>query len=191
MTGSCTVDLSRRSLLVGLGASALTAASAPAFANAPAIMRGAGDYRSVSLISKRTAERLSCVYWADGEYIPEALAAVDHLMRDWRQNLVKPISVKAIDIIAATHLLLDTSEPFEVVSGYRSERTNAMLRRSNRGVARQSYHVKAMAADLKIASRSSRKVAAAAMSLGAGGVGRYSRSQFTHIDCGPVRVWGR
>ena len=158
---------------------------------APALAKGAGNYRAVSLINNRTAERLNTVYWVEGEYIPEAMEAVNYIMRDWRQSLVKRIDPRTIDIIAATHNLLDCSEPFEVVSGYRSPQTNAMLRSRSRGVARKSYHTKGMACDLKLQTRSVWQVSSAAKSLAAGGVGRYRRSNFTHVDSGPVRDWGR
>lgn len=182
----------RRMLLCGLAAGiAVGAAPTTGFSAAPAVLRGTGNYRSLSIVNNRTAETAKCVYWADGDYIPDALGVFDHILRDWRLDLVVPISRKTIDILAATHVLLDTSEPFEVVSGYRSPQTNSMLRRMNRGVAKNSYHTRAMAVDVSLKSRSPRRVAAAAISLNAGGVGKYSRSQFTHVDCGPQRVWGR
>jgi uncharacterized protein YcbK (DUF882 family) len=181
--------MSRRAFLGGM-ALGVTVAS-PALAAAPAILRNAGNFRGLSLVNGHTAERLNCVYWIDGEYVPEALEAFNYILRDWRENLVVPIDPQTIDIMAATHGLLGCSEPFEVVSGYRCPKTNAMLRGSGRGVARNSYHMKGMAVDIGIRSRSVAEVASAAKSLGAGGVGRYSRSAFTHVDSGPVREWGR
>lgn len=172
-------------------AAASCALSAGAAVAAPSIIRGAGNVRVLRLDNPRTGDRLSAVYWADGEYIPDVLAEVDFLMRDWRLDLKKKISPNTIDIIAATHRLLDTSEPFTVYSGYRSPQTNNMLRRKSRAVARDSYHVKGMAADLHMKGRSVRQIASAARSLGAGGVGRYSRSDFVHVDSGPARDWGR
>lgn len=157
----------------------------------PSIIRGAGNVRLLKLDNPRTGDRLSAVYWADGEYIPDVLAEVDFLMRDWRLDLKKKISPSTIDIIAATHRLLDTNEPFTLYSGYRSPQTNMMLRRKSRAVARDSYHVKGMAADLHMKGRSVGQIASAAKSLGAGGVGRYSRSDFVHVDSGPLRQWGR
>ena len=92
--------------------------------------------------------------------------------------------------LRAAHARLDVDEPFEVVSGYRSPQTNAAMRQRSSGVARNSYHTRAMAVDVKLKNRSVRQIAGAAESLGAGGVGRYSRSNFVHMDCGPVRTWG-
>jgi uncharacterized protein YcbK (DUF882 family) len=182
--------ISRRAFLGGI-AIGVTAASS-AFGAAPAILRGAGAFRALSLVNAHTAERLNCVYWIEGQYVPEALEAFNYILRDWRQELIKPIDPRTIDIMAATHKLLECDEPFDVVSGYRSPKTNAMLRaQGGGGVAQRSYHLKGMAVDISCGSRTVYQVASAARSLGAGGVGRYSRSDFTHVDTGPVREWGR
>jgi uncharacterized protein YcbK (DUF882 family) len=157
----------------------------------PAILKGAGEFRALSLVNHRTAEKLNCAYWVEGNYIPEALEAFNYILRDWREDEVTSIDPRAIDIMAATHNLLDCAEPFQVVSGYRSEKTNMMLRSRSRGVARNSYHTRGMAIDLTLDTRTARQIAGAAKSLSAGGVGTYSRSKFAHVDSGPVRDWGR
>lgn len=181
----------RRTILAGLAGAAAFSVSTPSFSAAPAVLKGAGNFRSLKLINHRTDERLNTVYWVDGQYIPEALDAFNYILRDWRQEAIKPIDRRTIDIAAAVYRLLDTTEPLEIVSGYRSPKTNAMLRSRSRGVARNSYHLKGMAIDMSIAGRTVRQMSAAALSLKAGGVGSYSRSSFTHVDCGPVRNWGR
>jgi len=182
--------VTRRALLGGL--TTLTAMAAmPAFASTPALLTGAGDLRRLSLVNNKTEERLNTVYWADGEYIPDALEAFNHILRDWREDLVIQMDPSAIDILSATQHLLDSDEPFQVVSGYRSAKTNAMLRRRSRAVAKNSYHIKGMAVDIAMRTRSVRQISRAGLSLGAGGVGRYSRSHFVHLDSGPVRRWGR
>jgi uncharacterized protein YcbK (DUF882 family) len=181
--------VTRRALLGGLTAiSAMTAM--PAFASTPALLKGAGNFRSLSLVNERTGEWLNTVYWVEGEYIPEALQAINHIMRDWREDQVHRIDPRTIDILSATGRLLESTEPFTVVSGYRSAKTNAMLRRRSKGVASNSYHIKGMAVDIAMKSRSVRQISRAGLSLGAGGVGKYSRSQFVHLDSGPVRDWG-
>ncbi|MEO0620895.1 MAG: DUF882 domain-containing protein [Pseudomonadota bacterium] len=175
---------SRRAFLTGVAC----LVSTPAL---PSVIRGAGDIRKVNLINNRTGDWINTVYWIEGSFIPEALEAVSHLMRDWREDETVPIAPATIDIMGRTQALLETAEPFEVISGYRTPKTNAMLRRKSRGVARKSYHVKAMAVDLTMKSRSARHIARAAQSLNAGGVGRYTRAKFVHLDSGPVRDWGR
>lgn len=179
----------RRALLGGLISFPVLAAT-PAIAAAPAVLRGAGDFRKLSMVNDRTGEWLDTVYWADGEYIGDALTAVNHILRDWREDRVREMDPQVIDILAATHRLLESSEPYEIVSGYRTPATNAMLRRNSRGVAKNSYHIKGMAVDITMKSRSVAQISRAGLTLKAGGVGRYSRSEFVHLDSGPVRKWG-
>lgn len=181
--------MSRRAFIGGLTIG--LAAASPAMASAPAILKGAGDFRALNVINGHTDERLNCVYWIEGEYVPEALEAFNYILRDWRENEVKGIDPRTLDIMAATHCLLDCKEPFHIISGYRSPRTNAMLRSRSGAVAQNSYHTKAMAVDLSMSGRTVWEVAKAAKSLGAGGVGKYTRSNFVHVDSGPVREWGR
>lgn len=179
----------RRAVLGGL-ISALAMPAAPALAHAPAVLRRAGEFRSIALSNAHTGEWLDTVYWADGAYVPEALGALNRLLRDWREDEVHRIDPGVIDILAAVRALLDCGEPYLVVSGYRTRKTNAMLRRRYKGVARNSYHCEGMAADIRIKGRSVRQISRAALSLGRGGVGRYTRSNFVHLDSGPVRKWG-
>ncbi len=188
MTPSDKTGFSRRALLGIFAATAVTAA--PRVASAFAFNRGSGDIRRVKLYSGRTGERLDTIYWVDGNYIPEALTEIDHFFRDWRNNRVHRIDTRTLDIMAAAHRLLDIDEPYMLLSGYRSPETNAMLRQRSRGVASNSRHMIGQAADLRLRGRSVRQVARAAIACSAGGVGMYSRSDFTHMDCGPVRTWG-
>ncbi len=187
--------LSRRQVLgyaaVGAaGATAMAAASGGAKAS-PGYLRGLGDFRRLNITNHRTSERLNVIYYADGEYIPEALQEVSFLLRDWRRNEIMNMDRRTLDYAAALYKTLDTSEPFALISGYRSPETNADLRRKGRGVAKRSFHTKAMAVDLTLQSRSVSQMYRAAMSLKGGGVGRYSRQHFVHVDCGPCRSWGR
>lgn len=179
--------LSRRGLLAAFAATAVTAA--PTASNAFGFLRGAGDIRRIKMYSGRTGESLNTVYWIEGEYIPEALKEITFFMRDWRNDKVKVIDPRTVDIAAASHRLMDTSEPYMMLSGYRSPETNAMLRSRSRGVARNSLHMSGMAADLRMKSRSVNQIFAAATACNAGGVGRYYGSNFVHMDCGQVRTW--
>ena len=181
--------ISRRSLLGVFGASVVSAA--PVFTNAAGFIKGAGDIRKLKMISHKTGERIDTIYWIDGGYIPEALHEIDVLMRDWRRNDVKPIDLRTVDLLAASHSMLDTAEPFRLMSGYRSAKTNAMLRRQSRSVSKNSLHITGQAADVRLGTRSVRQLAKAAQTCKSGGVGKYSRSNFVHLDCGPVRLWGR
>ena len=182
-------NTSRRALLGAFAAATICAA--PTFSKAAGFLRGAGDVRRLKMHNGRTGESLDTIYWVEGDYIREALAEVNHLMRDWRQDEVITIDRRTVDIMAASHNLLDVTEPFMLLSGYRSAKTNAMLRARSRGVARNSLHVKGQAADLRLGSRSVSQMYRAAAACAAGGVGKYSSSNFVHMDCGPVRSWGR
>lgn len=179
--------LTRRTLLRVFAATAITAA--PTYSKAFGLLKGAGDIRRVKMYSPRTGETVDAIYWIDGNYIPEVLKDMNHFMRDWRTDEVRSMDPRNLDIIAATHRLLDVTEPYSLLSGYRTKATNAMLREHSRGVARNSLHVQGMAADLRLQSRTMSQIRAAAESCAAGGVGHYRRSNFVHMDCGPVRTW--
>lgn len=142
------------------------------------------------MYSGRTGERVDTIYWVDGEYVPEALAEINHFFRDWRNDQVINIDTRTLDIMAAAHRLLRVDEPYMLLSGYRSPATNQMLRARSRNVAQNSLHLVGQAADLRLQSRSVAEMARAAIACNAGGVGRYSRSDFVHMDCGVVRSWG-
>lgn len=178
----------RRGLLGAFAATMVVAT--PSYANVFGILKGAGDIRRIRMYSGRTGEGMDTIYWIEGEYIPEVLKEINHFMRDWRTDEAIGIDPRNLDIMAASHRLLDVSEPYLLLSGYRSAATNAMLRSQSRRVARNSLHVIGQAADLRLTSRSVGQMAKAAQACASGGVGRYSGSNFVHMDCGPVRSWG-
>lgn len=182
-------SLTRRGLLGAFAATAV--AATPYYANAFGFLRGGGDIRSVRMFSSRTGEKINMIYWIEGNYIKDALKEVNYFMRDWRQDAAIGIDTRTIDIIAASQQLLDTDAPFQLLSGYRTPQTNAMLRSRSRGVASKSLHMTGKAADLRMNGRSVSQISRAAASCSAGGVGRYSGSNFVHMDCGAIRTWGR
>lgn len=185
---SSSTSFSRRALLGAFAATALVAA--PTYSKAAGLLRGSGDIRRIKMYSARTGEKIDMIYWVEGDYIKDAVQEVNHFMRDWRTGDVKNMDLRTIDIMAASLNLLDVNEPFMLLSGYRSPKTNAMLRSRSTGVAKNSLHLKGQAADLRLSSRSVSQIGRAAASCAAGGVGRYSGSNFVHMDCGPVRTWG-
>lgn len=188
-TDSNSTGVTRRGLLRAFAATAVVAA--PTYSNAAGFLRGGGDIRRIKMYSGRTGERIDMIYWVEGKYIKESVQEVHRFMRDWRTNDVKFIDLRTIDVMAAAHNLLDSSEPYMLLSGYRSPKTNNMLRARSKGVAKNSLHMKGQAADLRLSSRSVSQISRAAAACKGGGVGRYSGSNFVHMDCGPVRVWGR
>lgn len=145
--------------------------------------------RTLSFTHLHTGEKLRRTYWADGHYVPEALREIHYLMRDHRNDEVRTIDVRLLDLLHALHKKMDSRKPFELVSAYRSPATNAMLRKHTNGVARHSFHIQGMAADVRLSDRSLRKLRQAALQLDRGGVGYYPHSDFIHIDVGPQRAW--
>ena len=186
-TGS--TGLSRRALLGAFAATTLVAA--PTFSKAAGLLRGAGDIRQIKMYSGRTGESMNTIYWIEGEYIKEAIKEINYFMRDWRSDATRSMDIRTVDIMAASHNLMDAGDPYMLLSGYRTPQTNAMLRSRSGGVAKNSLHMKGMAADLRLKTRSVTQMARAAVACNAGGVGRYSKSNFVHMDCGTIRSWGR
>lgn len=181
-------EYSRRGLLGAFAATSIMAA--PTFSSAAGFIRNAGDIRRIKMYSTRTGEKLDIIYWIEGFYITDALSEVNYFMRDWRQNKEKPIDTRTVDIIAASMRLLETETPFQMLSGYRTSSTNKLLRSRSRNVAKKSLHMVGQAVDVRMQGRSVRQIARAAAACSAGGVGRYSRSNFVHVDCGIKRIWG-
>jgi uncharacterized protein YcbK (DUF882 family) len=145
--------------------------------------------RALSFLNTHTAETLELVYFERGEYLADALQAINRLLRDHRTHEIKAIDVHLLDLLFAITEKLDTKKPLQVVSGFRSPRSNAQLRRSGRGVARKSYHMTGQAIDIRIPDTSLRSLRQIAVGLKSGGVGYYPRSGFVHVDTGPIRTW--
>ena len=188
MADSSGLSFTRRGIIAAFAAT--TVAAAPTFSKAAGFLRGGGDIRRVRMYSGRTGERLDMIYWLEGKYLKDSVKEINHFMRDWRTDQSYKMDLRAVDIMAAAHNLMDVSEPYMLLSGYRSPQTNAMLRSRSRSVAKNSLHMKGQAADLRLGSRSVSQIARAAKACRAGGVGSYSRSNFVHMDCGEVRSWG-
>lgn len=145
--------------------------------------------RTLRLHHLHTGEKVSVTYYDGGWYHPDALHQLSVFLRDFRTNEVVPIDRDLFDLLHTVYGRIDTSEPFEIVSGYRSPETNQMLMRTNRGVAPHSLHTVGMAVDIRVPGRTTQHIYAAAYNLHLGGVGYYPRSDFVHLDVGRVRTW--
>jgi uncharacterized protein YcbK (DUF882 family) len=148
--------------------------------------------RRLKLLNLHTAEALEAVYWEDGRYVPDALHAVNHVLRDFRTGETHPMDPQVLDLLVALRRRVESKAPFHIISGYRSPRTNALLRAeggAETGVAKKSLHLQGQAIDLRLADVDLSHVHAAALSLGRGGVGYYPVSNFVHVDVGRVRRW--
>jgi uncharacterized protein YcbK (DUF882 family) len=148
------------------------------------------NLRSIHLVNLHTGESLKGTYFNGTGYDETVLQKINFMLRDHRNNAVTEIDPALLDLLHALRGRLDVAEPFQVVSGYRSPQTNAMLVKQQRGVARKSLHMSGQAIDIRLESRSINAVRDAAFALKRGGVGFYGRSNFVHVDVGPVRNWG-
>jgi uncharacterized protein YcbK (DUF882 family) len=146
--------------------------------------------RALSMYNGHTGESLRTVYFENGDYVPGALTEVNYFFRDFRANEIKPIDPNLLDLLHDIHTELDTTQPFNLVSGYRSAATNAWLASQGEGVARHSMHIEGRASDINVAGRQLSFLQRIALALHLGGVGYYPRSGFVHVDTGRVRRWG-
>ena len=152
-----------------------------------------GDTRTISLHHLHTGEDLTVTFKRNGRYDEEALKKVNHELRDWRRNEEIRMDPRLLDVVWEVSREVDAKEAIQVVCGYRSPATNAMLRRRSRGVAEQSQHMLGRAMDFYIPGVSLEKQREAGLRLQRGGVGYYpsSGSPFVHMDVGNVRMWPR
>ena len=180
------MTLARRAFLRASGAAIVTAAGiAPALATAPARLAA----RHLKFENLHTGETLALDYWADGAYQPQALEAVNHVLRDFRTGEVHAIDQDVLDILFDLQVLMNREEPYQVISGYRSPSTNAALRRRSTGVAEHSQHMLGKAIDVRVGGFATRRLHELALQMARGGVGFYPASDFVHLDCGRVRSW--
>lgn len=153
------------------------------------IRSGVNAPRWLKLHNVHTQEKLEAVYFDKGEYVPDAVQALDKVLRDFRTGDVHPMNPLLFDTLADLAGKTDTKAHFQVISGYRSPKTNAMLNERSGQVARRSLHMDGKAIDIYLEDVALDRVRAAALDLGRGGVGYYPSSKFVHLDVGPVRRW--
>jgi uncharacterized protein YcbK (DUF882 family) len=145
--------------------------------------------RSVRFVHTHTGESLTARYFEDGAYNQACLQQVDFLLRDFRTGEQHSIDPSLLDVLHELQRLADRDAAFEVISAYRSPRTNAMLHRRSNGVAEHSQHVLGKAIDIRLSGYPTRRLGEHARSMSRGGVGFYAASDFVHVDTGPVRFW--
>ncbi len=179
------LDDSARRRVLRLGVAGLCAAASLPARAAPT----QASPRRLSFEHLHTGDRASLVYWADGAYLPGALDQLDFLLRDFRTHEAIRMETALYDLLHALRRRLATEAPFQVISAYRSPRTNRALARQGRGVSVASLHQYGMAIDLRVPGVRLSALRRAARSLGLGGVGYYPRANFIHVDTGRVRFW--
>jgi uncharacterized protein YcbK (DUF882 family) len=149
----------------------------------------APEYR-LRMFHTHTGERIDIVYRKGETYFPEAIAELDHFLRDHRTGDVHAYDPRLFDLLTA--LEKQVGEPgavIDVICGYRTPWSNAFLREHTAGVALHSLHMEAEAIDIRIPGMSTLTLRNAALALHLGGVGYYPRSDFVHVDVGRVRQW--
>ena len=178
--------VSRRRFLRGvlMGVPAAVALGGPGRALASAL-----EERSLEFVNTHTGETLKAAFFKAGSYCEDALRGFDHLLRDHRSGDVAPMDRALFDLLHDVAVLAGRDARFEVISGYRSPATNAMLNSRSSGVAKRSLHMDGRAIDVRLAGYRTDRVRDLALSLKAGGVGFYRKSDFVHLDTGRVRTW--
>ena len=145
--------------------------------------------RKLAFLNLHTSERVQTTYWAEGQYIPEGLMAIERILRDHRTGETYKIDRNLLDLLQLLNYKMASDNEFHVISGYRSPATNAQLNARSSGVAKRSLHMLGKAIDIRLPGHTLSNLHKAALSLQAGGVGYYPRSDFIHIDTGHFRQW--
>ena len=179
--------LSRRRFL-RMGAALAAGLALPGSLQA-ALTSDAPPERRLVLFNTHTRETLDVCYARGTTYRPDALDAVNLILRDHRTNEISPIDPRLLDLLCDIRAQAGSDACLHIISGYRSPRTNQLLRKRSRGVARKSLHMVGHAADIRIPGIPIRRLRQIAVTLARGGVGYYPRSDFVHVDIGRVRTW--
>ena len=179
--------LNRRNFLSSILCTGLISCSSKsAFATIDAML---SEQRSLALYNPHTKESFDGVFWRNGNFVTSALKEIYHIMRDTRTDDITQIDPDLLDLIYKISIRLKPNEPFHIISGYRSQKTNDFLFMHKKGVAKNSYHTKGQAVDIHLPRIKTSVLRRAAYELKKGGIGYYPSRGFVHIDVGPVRYW--
>jgi uncharacterized protein YcbK (DUF882 family) len=176
----------RRALGFGLGVVALGIA---------APLRGAlaalptSGVRTLGFVNTHTNEKILATYWQDGVYDKGALKDINYVMRDHRTGEIAKMDPQLLDLLVELHRRTGSRKAFQIISAYRSPKTNAMLASASGGVAKRSMHMEAKAVDIRLYDVKLADLRDTAIGMKAGGVGYYGKSDFVHVDTGRVRRW--
>ncbi|XYJ10074.1 DUF882 domain-containing protein [Telluria sp. B2] len=175
----------RRSFLKG-SVALVSAISLPALAKTA---QAAPGERTLRLYNTHTGETVRSVFWAEGQFIPDALQDINKVLRDHRNNQIAPIDPQLLVLLNEVSTKFGNNQLVHVISGYRSPESNAKLRANSTGVAKHSMHMDGKAIDIRLPGKDLAQLRKAAMAMRGGGVGYYPDSQFVHMDTGRVRYW--
>ena len=143
----------------------------------------------LSFYNIHTGETLKTCYRSRGKIIHRAVNRISHIMRDHRTGEIMPVDPNLLDLLHRIVMEKKPRSPLSIISGYRSPSTNAALRKVTAGVAPNSLHMKGRAIDIRIPGCQTASLRQIAVDLRCGGVGYYPKSDFVHLDTGPVNVW--
>src|SRR5262245_10615888 len=104
-----------------------------------------GDTRTLTFHHTHRKDDLTITFKRNGRYDDEALKTLNHYLRDWRTDEQTKMDPRLFDILWEVYRDVGGKEPINIVSSYRSPKTNAMLRRRSRGVAKFSRHMQGQA----------------------------------------------
>ena len=159
----------------------------------PRASRGAPESdpqpKRIALLNLHTDERLEIEYFRDADYVADALAAIERLLRDFRTGEQHSIDPQLMDYLVDVAARVGPPPEFSVISGYRSPQTNERLHEQSSGVAKNSLHMQGRAIDVRLPKIGCTDLAACAQGLRRGGVGYYRASDFVHLDTGNFRTW--
>ena len=147
------------------------------------------DERKLSFYHTHTQKTLEVTYAVGGVYVESALEEINNFLADFRTGDVKVMDPELLDIMYDVRTSLGGNGTFEIISAYRSPKTNQMLRDAGKGVAKKSQHLLGKAIDIRLRNVASNELRDAALRMKRGGVGYYEKSNFVHIDTGRVRRW--
>lgn len=154
-----------------------------------AVNRDLKTEKNLAFYNTHTNESVNACYYRQGNYCVKALKKINHILRDHRNNEIKPIDIQLLEFLHSISLTLNTRSPFHVISGYRSPNTNSMLRNKSKKVAAKSLHMWGRAIDIRHPECSTSALRKVAIDLQLGGVGYYPHSDFVHVDTGRIRHW--
>ncbi|WP_316368306.1 DUF882 domain-containing protein [Candidatus Thiodiazotropha sp. CDECU1] len=149
----------------------------------------AGENRSLAFRHTHTGERKSVTYWREGEYQSDSLQILDHLLRDHRTGESIRMDRALLEMLYQLQQAAGATGEFEIISAYRSPKTNTMLRNKSGGVAKRSLHMQGRAIDIRLCGCDLKTLRDSAVAMQAGGVGYYPKSNFIHVDTGRFRYW--
>ncbi len=144
--------------------------------------------RPLRFYHTHTGERLSLDYSPE-TYKGPLRRSIEYFLRDFRTNEVHPIDRRLLDVLSTIQQRCGNHSCYEIISGYRSPKTNEFLRKKSSGVAKKSYHLQGRAMDIRLAGFDTKALRDLAIKVNRGGVGFYPKSDFVHIDTGKKRTW--